>query len=161
MSVCSSCNICNVFFTISSISPTLLKNHDTPCLLTSGIPPVFELMTGTPAAIASNAASQKLSVSEGSTNRSHALSSFSGFFIFPKKWTSSQIFSSLQSFSIFARSGQSPIRSNFAGIFCFTCANVCMTSSILFTFLKLDIWMRIRSPLLAYFCLISSHAGPW
>lgn len=130
-------------------------------MFTSGSPPELELMTGTQAAMASNAANPKLSVSEGSINKSQALRSFSGFLIFPKKWTSSQICNSLQSFSILLRSGQSHTSSSLVGIFCFTAANTCITSSILFTFLKLDTWISIRSHLDAYFCLISPHCSPW
>ena len=60
----------SAFFDISSISPTLLKNPETPCLFTSGIPPALLEITGTPQAIASKAANPKLSVSEGSKNKS-------------------------------------------------------------------------------------------
>ena len=67
------------------MSHTSLRNPENHCLFTSGNPQTFVLITGTDAAIASSADRPKLSVSEVSKNRSHALSNFSGFFIFPKK----------------------------------------------------------------------------
>ena len=58
------------FFAISSTFPTLLRKPEKPSSFTSGIPPVFDEITGTPAAIASNAAKPKLSVWDGNKNKS-------------------------------------------------------------------------------------------
>ncbi|MNT83919.1 hypothetical protein D3C72_2238590 [compost metagenome] len=75
------------FAAISSTFPTLLKYPETPSKLTSGSPPELLEITGTPQAIASKAAKPKLSVSDGSKNKSvkHKILSIS--LLFPKKIT--------------------------------------------------------------------------
>ncbi len=149
----------SAFFAISSTSHTSLRNHENHCRFTSGIPPVLELTTGTCAAIASKAARPKLSFSEGRRNKSQALRSFSGFVMLHRKCMCSTRSISFAIFSKVLCSGPSPTSMSFAGIFFCTMANILMISSILFTSLKLDVCTKIRSPLGAYFCLISAHSG--
>ena len=111
----------------------------TPWIFTSGIPPAFELITGTSQAMASNAARPKLSDSLGNMNRSPMLKISSMASCFPRNVTQSQVLNSLETFSICERSGPSPMSSNFAGISLMIWAKTAMTSSIRLTFLKFEV----------------------
>ncbi len=84
------CNNLATFSAIDFTSPTLDKKPSKPCVTTSGIPPEFVEITGTPEAIASNAANPKLSVSEGRINKSDIPKSSLVDFKFPRKTTFSQ-----------------------------------------------------------------------
>ena len=85
-------------------------------MLTSGIPPVLLEITGTFAAIASKADKPKLSISEGSKNKSVNESILFVSLLLPKKITLSFIPNLFAFFSALFFSGPSPIISNFAGI---------------------------------------------
>ena len=67
------------------ISLTSSRNPVLPSLFTSGNPPELEEITATLQAIASKATNPKLSVSEGSKNKSDTESTFSTAFSFPIK----------------------------------------------------------------------------
>ena len=87
-------------------------------MFTSGIPPAFELITGVDAAIASNAASPKLSCSEGRRKTSDSSKILYKSFTFPinRILSISSGFSSKNSV-ITSISGPSPIMINLDLIF--------------------------------------------
>ncbi len=94
------------------VSPTGARYPVVPCTFTSGNPHASDEITGTPDAIASSAASQKLSCAEGRRKRSAEARISSTFFIFHRNCTLSCIPSSLESISNAGRSGPSPTMSS-------------------------------------------------
>ena len=119
------------------MSPTFERYPENPSLFTSGRPPEFVEITGTDEAIASRATRPKLSVVDANINTSLKYNILAVSFDAPKNKTFSFKFNSSQSFSAFILSGPSPNNINFELILLLIRLYEFMTSSILFTFLKL------------------------
>ena len=103
------------FLLIPSTSPTGEVKPVTPLILISFNPPASELMTTVLAAMASSAASPKLSYSEGNKNTSLTAKISSICSCLPKKRTSASSPYCLVRSSARGRSGPSPTINNLEG----------------------------------------------
>ena len=109
--------------------------------MTSGRPPTFDATTGTSHAIASSAASPKLSCADGSRKTSDAESSGITSSCAPSISTSGVMFSSRPRRYAVPSSGPSPTSSNRAGTARLILAKTSITASIRLTGRKFDTWM--------------------
>ena len=116
-------------------------------MIISGRPPALVDITGTSAAIASNAAKPKLSYSLVNKNKSAMGNMSSICSCLPKNLMASHALLSLAAASIGGRSGPSPNSNNLEGIFSLISKKAFTTSSTLLTLRKLLACTIIFSPL--------------